>query len=191
MPRPTAAPVVTQLPDLAPTAVPVPDPTATPPPTAKTVGLLLNEPEAFDGYTLFSKRGRKTVYLIDNQGRVIHKWELDFGAHLARLLENGNLLIYAGDLDRGPQRRVREVDRNGNILWDCVQGIPHHDVLKMPNGNVLLMSRQYKTVEEVIAAGANPDFIGAGRLKVPHIVEVKPTGRQTVKLFGNGRRGII
>ena len=176
MPRPTAAPVVTQPPDLAPTAVPVPDPTATPPPTAKTVGLLLNEPEAFDGYTLFSKRGRKTVYLIDNQGRVVHKWELDFGAHLARLLENGNLLIYAGDLDRGPQRRVREVDRNGNILWDCVQGIPHHDVLKMPNGNVLLMSRQYKTVEEVIAAGANPDFIGAGRLKVPHIVEVKPTG---------------
>ena len=176
MPRPTAAPVVTQLPDFAPTSVPVPDPTATPPPTAKTVGLLLNEPEAFDGYTLFNNVEGSTIYLIDNQGRVVHRWELDADAIFARLLENGNLLLPVGDLDRGPQRRVREVDRNGNILWDCVQGIPHHDVLKMPNGNVLLMSRQYKTVEEVIAAGANPDFIGADRLRIPHIVEVKPTG---------------
>ena len=176
MPRPTAAPVVTQLPDFAPTSVPVPDPTATPTPVAKTVGLFLNEPEAFGGYTLFNNVEGSTIYLIDNQGRVVHRWELDADAIFARLLENGNLLLPVGDLDRGPQRRVREVDRNGNILWDCVQGIPHHDVLKMPNGNVLLMSRQYKTVEEVIAAGANPDFIGADRLRIPHIVEVKPTG---------------
>ena len=46
----------------------------------------------------------------------------------------------------------------------------------MPNGNLLLLSRQDKTAEEAIAAGANPDFIDTDGLRTPHIVEVKPTG---------------
>ena len=181
MPRPTAVPVVT------PPSTPTLDPT----PTAKTVGLLLNEPEAFDGYTLFNTRKTKTIYLIDNQGRVVHRWELEARALFARLLENGNLLTFARYSDRDPERSVREVDPNedifpelsvwevdpnGDILWDCAQGSPHHDFLKMPNGNVLLLSRQRKTAEEVIAAGANPEFIGAGGLMAPHIVEARITG---------------
>ena len=147
---------------------------------AKTVGLLLNEPEAFGGYTLFNKRGSRTIYLIDNQGRVVHRWELDDHVLFARLLENGNLLtfpryipLHKSDV---PGRHVTEVDRNGNTLWECTQGIPHHDVLKMPNGNLLLLSRQKKTAEEAIAAGADPDFIDTNGLMAPHIVEVKPTG---------------
>ena len=65
-----------------------PDPTATPTPAARTVGMFLNEPEAFEGYTLFSYRftnrvallqraaAGRTIYLIDNQGREVHRWEL-------------------------------------------------------------------------------------------------------------------
>ena len=166
-------------------------PTLDPTPPAKTVGLLLNEPEAFDGYTLFNKRDTKTIYLIDNQGRVVHRWELEARVLFARLLENGNLLTFARYSDRDPERGVREVDPNedifpprgvrevdpnGDILWACVQGSPHHDFLKMPNGNVLLLSRQHKTPEEVIAAGANPEFIGDRGLMAPHIVEARITG---------------
>ena len=179
MPRPTAAPVVTQPPDLAPTSELAPDPTATPTPTTKTVGLLLNEPAAFSGYTLFNKRGHKTIYLIDNQGRVVHRWELDAKTLFARLLENGNLLTVSlhDSGDSGVSGRyVTEVDRNGDTLWKCPQVPMHHDVLKMPNGNMLLLSQQGKTAEEAIAAGANPDFIGADGLLAPHIIEVKPTG---------------
>ena len=160
-PRPTAAPVV------------APAPTATPTPAARTVGLFLNEPEAFGGYTLFNKSWSETIYLIDNQGREVHRWELGVPTRFARLLENGNLLTLVGT-DQGSY--VREVDRNGNILWDCTQGSPHHDFLKMPNGNVLLLSRQSKTPEEVIAAGANPEFIGPDGLMAPHIVEARITG---------------
>ena len=129
-PDPTATPATT------PTSAPAPTPTATPTPAAKTVGLFLNEPEAFDGYTLFNKIRSKTIYLIDNQGRVVHKWELDAESLFARLLENGNLMTFANQ-GEGRYPSVREVDRNGNILWDCTQGMPHHDFLKMPNGNVL------------------------------------------------------
>ena len=105
----------------------------------------------------------------------MYRWELENDALFAKLLENGNLLTLVNTEER---RYLREVDRNGNILWDCTQGNPHHDFLKMPNGNVLLLSRQRKTPEEAIAAGANPEFIdpdGNGLL-APHIVEARITG---------------
>ena len=160
----------------APTSAQAPDPAATTStPAAKTVGLFLNEPEAFDGYTLFKKIRSRTIYLIDNQGRVVHKWELDAESLFARLLENGNLLTFANQ-GEGRYPSVREVDRHGNILWECAQGSPHHDFLKTPNGNVLLLSGQLKTDEEVIAAGANPEFSDPEGLFAPHIVEVRITG---------------
>ena len=179
-PDPTAAPATT------PASAPAPTPTATPTPAARTVGIFLNEPEAFEGYTLFSYRfanrvalpqraaAGRTIYLIDNQGREVHRWELGVGTLFAKLLENGNLLTLANTTDQG--QFVREVDRNGNILSDCAQGSLHHDFLKMPNGNVLLLSRQRKPREEVIAAGANPEFIGPDGLMAPHIVEARITG---------------
>ena len=139
--------------------------------------MFLNEPEAFDGYTLFNRRYDQTVYLIDNQGRVVHQWELEAITLFSRLLENGNLLTFAiSNPETAPVRSVQEIDRDGNILWDCVQGIPHHDFLKMPNGNVLLLSRQRKSAAEAIAAGANPDYITSDRLRIPHIVEARITG---------------
>ena len=137
--------------------------------------MFLNEPEAFEGYTLFNTLRTNTIYLIDNQGREVHRWELGVRTQLARLLENGNLLTLANQ-GQGRYPSVREIDRNGDILSDCTQGSPHHDFLKMPNGNVLLLSRQRKTPEVVIAAGANPEFIGPDGLVAPHIMEARITG---------------
>ena len=158
-----------------------------------TVGLILNEPEAFGGYTLIHKLRGKATYLIDDQGAVVHRWELGAKALFARLLENGNLLVQGLkvglDSEEKP-RHVSEVDRHGNAVWKCTRALLHHDALKMPNGNALLLSRQRKTAAEAIAAGADPDFIDADGLVVPHIIEAKPTGR-AAKSSGNGRRGII
>ncbi len=139
--------------------------------------MLLNEPEALGGYTLFSKRGSTTIYLIDDRGSEVHKWELAAGVLFARLLENGNLLtIPRKDM------HVREVDRNGNTLWECTQERLHHDALKMPNGNVLLLSQQPKTAEEAIAAGADPDFVDTDGLMVPHVIEAKLIGRANCEI---------
>ncbi len=111
----------------------------------------------------------------------MHRWELEVKTLFAKLLENGNLLtLDRRHPDSAPGPSVWEVDRNGDTLWECTQGIPHHDFhhdfLKMPNGNVLLLSRQRKTPEEAIAAGANPEFIGDKGLLAPHIVEARITG---------------
>ena len=141
------------------------------PAVAPTVGLILNEPEAFGGYTLINNTRGKTTYLIDDQGAVVHRWSLGADDYFARLLENGNLLVLGNRPDH-----VSEVDRHGNAVWKCTRARLHHDALKMPNGNVLVLSRQRKTAAEAIAAGADPDFIDTDGLLVPHIVEAKPTG---------------
>ena len=142
----------------------------------QTEGLLLNEPATAAGYTLFTLMGDGKVYLIDPLGRIAHEWRLydalSGKAILhAKLLDNGNLLMMAG--------AILEIDPRGNIVWlDGAARIGaariHHDLLKMPNGNALLLAKGRKTREEVIAAGANPAFVHENGLGYDYLIEVRP-----------------
>ena len=59
----------------------------------QTVGLLLNTPEAFDGYTLVAPTGATRTHLVDNCGRIINEWVSNYRAgESAYLLEDGSLL---------------------------------------------------------------------------------------------------
>src|SRR5262249_10284681 len=62
------------------------------PPKAK-LGLLVNEPNACQGYTLIASSNSATTYLVDMEGRVVNSWKSDCNPGLsAYLLDNGNLL---------------------------------------------------------------------------------------------------
>ena len=137
-------------------------------------GLTVNERGSAAGYTLFSVRGTKKVYLIDPFGRIAHAWHLQDtlpGRALihANLLDNGSLLVLGKD-------GVWEVDPRGNILWQYRMSGLHHDFIKMPNGNVTLLVQGRKTRNEAIAAGANPEFVPKDGIKYDYLVEVRPTG---------------
>ena len=143
--------------------------------TSRTEGLLIGEPAAAAGYTLFSVRDTRNVYLIDPLGRVAHEWHLAAAlpgrsvTH-AKLLDNGNLMIMTN-----VARALMEVGPRGNILWQYNDGIYlHHDFLKMPGGNVLLLVRGTKTRAQAIAAGANPEFIHESGFGYDYLVEVRP-----------------
>lgn len=57
------------------------------------VGLRLNYPEAFTGYTLIAPYLSTTTYLVDMLGEVVHQWEgEETPAAGAYLLEDGSLL---------------------------------------------------------------------------------------------------
>jgi len=45
---------------------------------AQTVGLFEYDPGSFNGYTLLAPSPSTTTYLIDNYGRVVHKWESSY-----------------------------------------------------------------------------------------------------------------
>jgi hypothetical protein len=133
----------------------------------QTVGLFQNTPAAFNGYTLFSRRGTGT-YLINNDGQLVHSWK--FSGQACYLLENGNLLCREGG--------CQEIAWDGSIIWEYSYPSSHHDLEPLPNGNVLLITREDKSFAEAVAAGRDPVNIDEKLGLTPlHIIEVKPTGR--------------
>ena len=158
-----------ETPTVAPATVPAPAPTADL--ANRTVGLLLSAPASFAGYTLFSKEDAVSganAYLIDHQGRLIHQWPLGERLRPVSLLRNGNLL--AG------RDGAAEIAPDGSVVWEYADEEQHHDLLKMPNGNVLLLTRETLTQEEAVAAGADPDLVGEQGLPGVRVIEVRPAG---------------
>lgn len=114
------------------------------------------------GYTLVTPSGGDSTFLIDMDGRIVHRWRLtDVRPAYGRLLDNGNLLLSVRPLDLGTppsrdemrkdpppfERRVqfigghfgelRELDWEGNMLWQYVNNALHHDFVRLENGNTL------------------------------------------------------
>jgi hypothetical protein len=108
----------------------------------------------------------------------------------AHLLENGHMFRLAtlGGEERafgggpGAAGRIQEFDWNGELVWDFKfysdKQLPHHDAIKMPNGNVLMVVWEKKTAAEAIAAGRKKELVG-DYLLPDSVVEVKPTGKTT------------
>ena len=109
----------------------------------------------------------------------------------AFLLDNGHLLrpgSIGGDAQvfgPGPAvgGRIQEFTWDGELVWDFkfynAKQLPHHDMTRLPNGNVLLIVWDRKTTEEAIAAGRRPEMTGDRHLLPDSLVEIKPTGKTT------------
>lgn len=164
--------------------------TGSPQPKVK-LGLSINDPKAFRGYTLLNPMNKKTVYLIDMEGRVVKTWESQHNSmQAAHLLDNGRMFRLAtlSGEDRafgggpGAAGRIQEFDWNGKLVWDFKfyndKQLPHHDAIKMPSGNVLMVVWDKKTAAEAIAAGRKKELV-SDYLLPDSIVEVKPTGKTT------------
>ena len=163
-----------------------------PPAQAKVkLGLALNDPKAFRGYTLLNPMSQKVTYLIDTEGRVVHSWKSEHNSmHAARLLPDGHLFRPAmvEGADRafgagpGAAGRIQEFDWDGDLVWDFVfhndKQFSHHDAIKIPSGNVLMVVWDKKTRDEAIAAGRKKELVG-DYLMPDSVVEVKPTGKTT------------
>lgn len=155
---------------------------------SRTVGNINYTEDVSMGYTLISSHHSSDTYLIDNCGNVVHKWTSEFfPGNTARLLKNGNLLratktqsinFNAG----GAGGRIEIVDWDGNLIWEFVYDTEefrhHHDVLELPNNNILLLAWDSRSKEEAIAAGRNPDNLGEVKEDVwgEHLLEIKPIG---------------
>ncbi len=160
--------------------------------------LKYNKEKAYNGYTLFSPMiGDQSVYLIDMEGNLVHKWQTSYGAGAyALLLENGNLL--RGGVVKGAPASiggaggiVQEIDWNGKVVWEYKLLSPtqvhHHTFCRMPNGNTLILAWESKTVDEFLAKGRDPKTIppmslgrgggGVGKFWVDFVREVDKDGK--------------
>jgi hypothetical protein len=164
------------------------EPSQQPVPKTKQLGVVLNEPGAFQGYTLVFPRQSKKTYLIDMQGRIVHSWESKYvPGQEAYLLENGHLLrpatlsndeaLFTG---AGGGGRIQEFTWEGEIVWNFKfhneKQIQHHSITRMPNGNMLLIVWERKIAKQVIEAGVKPEAAGSGEKLIDSLVEIKPMG---------------
>ncbi len=138
-----------------------------------------------EGYTLFAPMQSTTTYLIDMGGQVVHTWDnTNTAGSCVYLLEDGTILrtYYETNLVF-PRRQgglVQRIAWDGTVLWDFDysndEHHQHHDVEQLPNGNILMIAYEFKTFEEAVAAGRDPDTIDLGNLWEETIVEIEPVG---------------
>ncbi|MCG8532210.1 MAG: aryl-sulfate sulfotransferase, partial [Desulfovibrionales bacterium] len=145
----------------------------------------------YEAYTLFSPLQSKVTYLINNSFEVVHTWNSQYNpGNSVYLLENGNLFRTAFLVPNANKKFqaggmggcVEEIDWEGNVVWDFTyssdQYLLHHDIEKLPNGNILMIAWEYKSSEEAITAGRNPELLRDNELWPDHIIEIQPTGSQ-------------
>jgi hypothetical protein len=155
------------------------------------LGVVINDPKAFAGFTLINTMNSKKAYLIDMTGKVVHTWNTGRNSlHCAYVLPDGHLLRPT-DLDGadrafgagpGAHGRLQEFTWDGKVVWDYKffndKQLFHHDLTVMPDGNILLIVWDRKTKEEAVAAGRNPQLV-SNYLLPDSVIEIKPTGKST------------
>jgi len=94
----------------------------------------------------------------------------------------------------GAAGHVQEFTFEGEPVWDyrfaSVNQLAHHDIFKMPNGNVLMIVWERNRLRKPWLPGGAPETVGQSQLLVDSIYEIQPTGRLPAKSSGNGTSGI-
>ncbi len=115
----------------------------------RPTGLTHRDSRSFGGYTLITPIGGDAVYLIDEKGRVVHRWQApDFQPGYGYLLPGGNLLVRGQPLLKtdvgvgeaaGKADILLELDWESKVVWRWEHETFHHDMCRMPNGNTLVL----------------------------------------------------
>ncbi len=90
---------------------------------------------AWNGFTLALLRKQVPV-VIDMNGRLAHAWPAVRARSRVRLLDDCSLLTIAS-----AGRRVQQFSWDGELVWEYAleDRLPHHDVIRLANGNTLLV----------------------------------------------------
>ncbi len=159
---------------------------------SQTLGVLINDTnQTYKGYTLFAPKQNTMTYLINNNGQKLHEWTHSTFApgQAVYLLENGHLLrtcMTQGNLGTGGGEggRIEEYDWDDNLVWSMDYStstyMQHHDIKKLPNGNIIMLVVEKKTLAQVEAAGFDtatfqPDVHQSGFILPDCIIEIQPT----------------
>ena len=129
----------------------------------RATGLTLHKPGlSTKGYTLLTPHGDQSTYLIDMDGRVVHRWVFKhIHPGYGRLLNNGNLLMTGSDINLpdapkdaptkaplpfeqhvtrlgGYHTTLCEMNWAGDIVWEYENRFQHHDFYRFENGNTMV-----------------------------------------------------
>ena len=142
------------------------------------------------GVTLINLGYRKPFYLMNNDKEVIGEFSGDYYSFM-QLLPNGNILgtskMYSDTFRNGGGNSgcIEEYRPDGSLVYRLAVAtddyIHHHDVEKLPNGNILAIVWERVTAQQAIALGRNPELVPEDTgLWFDGIVEIDPLTAEIV-----------
>ncbi|MBK7790059.1 MAG: aryl-sulfate sulfotransferase [Saprospiraceae bacterium] len=154
-----------------------------------TALIFLDQENYSPGYNLVYTFGQNDVFLINECGEYVHKWEgtpgkipgtaayLSHTRHLLRCSSKGNSagdVIWAG----GAGEFIEWVNWEGEIVYQFqlnnAKRRLHHDIAELPNGNVLAIIWENYSPQEAIQEGRNPNLITEGAIWPDALIEINP-----------------
>lgn len=158
-------------------------------------GLRVREPEAAPGYTIMEPLNSRAIYLLDIEGEVVHEWATDSSPGGWVYLEDDGSLLRGGRVDDdvhfsggGIGGKLQRLAPDGTLLWnwryaDELQN-QHHDVERLPNGNVLFIAWERISSREALRHGMDPTKIdreqGWWPCKLVEVRPIEPDGAEVV-----------
>jgi hypothetical protein len=127
----------------------------------------------------------KHTFLVDMEGREVHRWTSAYAPSSVYLLDDGSILRSARLEDNkvfqggGICGRVERIGWDGQLLWTyelaTEDQTSHHDARPMPNGHVLLITWEFRYREDCVAAGRDPAHTPDKGLWPDAVLEIQPT----------------
>lgn len=111
-------------------------------------GVQLYDPEkAFPGYNLYCTRSSGTAYLMDMEGRVVHRWTYapKRGSAARHAVMNDHAIMLAnGDLVVLKKKEgVVKVNWDSELIWEK-ELYAHHEVFQAPDGSFYVLIQEVK-----------------------------------------------
>jgi hypothetical protein len=129
-----------------------------------------------EGHILYSPMYDTTTYLINETGVVNHTWHSSYTPTLeSYMVDNGSIIrsIWSG---RGG---FQHIAWNDTLLWEYHytrdSSYYSHDIVPLPNGDVIMLMQEIKSRASAIQAGRDPNNLGNDFLP-DFLIQVHQTG---------------
>jgi len=126
--------------------------------------------EVLPGYVLYAPATGSSALLLDTNQDTVYMWDSltrgnCFSVHLK---DNGNILRPTSasntsktGINGANSGLIQEIDPQGNVVWEfeysTTEYCQHHNIMPMPNGNILAVAYEKRTAEEALAKGIPVD----------------------------------
>ncbi len=154
---------------------------------------VLSIAQQWNGLTLIAVKGAYSVGVCDTNGVMVKTWTftpaqgsnsypsyMTQGGFIWRTITTTSSVT---PQNGGMTGRIQKMDYAGNILWDWTfnspQGVLHHDICIMPNGNVLATAYDVRFSVDIVAAGCTNT---ATSMWSERIMEVQPVGTNSANI---------
>jgi hypothetical protein len=149
-------------------------------------GVVLNDPAAFQGYTLIAPINSAWIDLIDMRGESVHRWKTELGPGGAVYLTDEGHLLRCARLESNPRFKgggiggvLQRIDWDGKVVWEYrlsdEDQTQHHDLTLLPNGNLILIAWEMRYRDDLLEWGRAPEQCSEQGLWPDALIEIRPT----------------